>query len=101
MPRSLLAALTNQVRNLRYSYLFLPGLIALSFAALSFVLAEVDRTGGARGVPSLFPAGPSAARTVLAPIGASVATVAVVAFSITFVSLQLVSQQFTPRRLQA
>ncbi len=100
MPRSLLASLTNAVRNLRYSYLFLPGLIALAFSVLAIVLTNVDRAGGSNGVATLFPAGPPAARSVLATIGATLATIVGVAFSITIVSLQLVSQQFTPRALR-
>ena len=100
MPRSLLAALTNRLRNLRYNYLFLPGLLALAFAALAAGLTHVDRLGESEGVLALFPAGPPAARTVLATIATAVATVAGVAFSITIVSLQLVSQQFTPRALR-
>lgn len=100
MPRSLLAALTNGLRNLRYNYLFLPGLIALAFAALAAGLTWIDRRGGEDGVLALFPAGPAAAGAVLATIAAAVATVAGVSFSITIVSLQLVSQQFTPRALR-
>ena len=100
MQRSLLAALTNRLRNLRYNYLFLPGLIALGSAALAAGLTRIDRLGGDNGVLALFPAGPAAAGSVLATIAAAVATVAGVAFSITIVSLQLVSQQFTPRALR-
>ncbi len=100
MPRSLLAAVTKGLRNLRYNYLFLPGLIALAFAALAAGLTWIDRRGGEDGVLALFPAGPAAAGAVLATIAAAVATVAGVSFSITIVSLQLVSQQFTPRALR-
>jgi uncharacterized membrane protein len=51
-------------------------------------------------VLALFPAGPTAAGAVLSTIATAVATVAGVSFSITIVSLQLVSQQFTPRALR-
>ncbi len=100
MPRSLLAGLTNHLRSLRYNYLFLPGLIAVALAALAEGLTVVDRTGGENGVLALFPAGPPAARAVLQTIATAVATVAGVSFSITILSLQLVSQQFTPRALR-
>ncbi len=100
MPRSLLAGLTNHLRNLRYNYLALPGLIAVALAALAAGLTQVDRLGGDNGVLALFPAGPPAARAVLQTIATAVATVAGVSFSITIVSLQLVSQQFTPRALR-
>ncbi|MDQ3858326.1 MAG: DUF2254 domain-containing protein [Actinomycetota bacterium] len=100
MSRSLLAPLTNSLRNLRYNYLFLPGLIAFAFAGLALATTRLDRTGGSDGVLTLFPAGPPAARAVLQTIATTVATVAGVAFSLTIVSLQLVSQQFTPRALR-
>ena len=100
MPRSLLAGLTNHLRNLRYNYLALPGLIAVALAALAAGLTQLDRMGGDNGVLALFPAGPPAARAVLQTIATAVATVAGVSFSITIVSLQLVSQQFTPRALR-
>lgn len=100
MQRSLLAPLSNHLRNLRYNYLFLPGLIALALGLLALGLTQLDRAAGADGVLSLFPAGPPGARTVLTTIAAAVATVAGVSFSITIVSLQLVSQQFTPRALR-
>ncbi len=100
MPRSLVAPLTNAFRNLRYNYLGLPGAIAVAFAGLALGLTLIDRTGGKEGVLALFPSGPPAARAVLATIATAVATVAGVSFSITVVSLQLVSQQFTPRALR-
>ena len=100
MPRSLLAPVTNALRNVRYNYLVLPGAIALAFAGLALGLTWADRAGGEQGVLGLFPSGPPAARAVLAAIATAVATVAGVSFSITVLSLQLVSQQFTPRALR-
>lgn len=100
MVRSLAAAARTRLRNLRYSYLFLPGVLAVGFAALAAAATALDRQGGQDGVLELFPAGPPAARSVLGTIAASLITVAGVAFSITIVSLQLVSQQFTPRALR-
>ena len=100
MPRSLLASLTNALRSLRYSYLFLPGLIALAFSLVAAVLTSIERSVGGDELLSLFPAGPEAARSVLTTIGATLATIVGVAFSITIVSLQLVSQQYTPRAVR-
>ncbi|MBW3593679.1 MAG: DUF2254 domain-containing protein, partial [Actinobacteria bacterium] len=100
MPRSLVATLTNALRNLRYSYLFLPGLIALAFSLVAIALTTVERVVGGDELVSIFPAGPEAARSVLTTIGATLATIVGVAFSITIVSLQLVSQQYTPRAVR-
>lgn len=98
--RPLLAGLEGRLRHLQYSYLFVPGLIAAGLGALAVALTRIDRTGGESGVLALFPAGPTAAGAVLSTIATAVATVAAVSFSITVVSLQLVSQQFTPRALR-
>ncbi|HZG36959.1 MAG TPA: DUF2254 domain-containing protein [Gaiellaceae bacterium] len=100
MGRSLAAAAQTRAARLRYSYLFLPGLMSLAFTALAGLLVWADLAAGAEGVVDVFPAGASAARTVLSVIAGSLITVAGVAFSITIVSLQLVSQQFTPRALR-
>jgi len=100
VSRSLLAAVSNSVRNLRYSYLFLPALVALAFAGLGVVMAVVDGLVAERLTRLAFPGGPSAARSLLATIATSAATVAGVSFSITVVTLQLVSQQFSPRALR-
>jgi len=100
MPRSVIGAFVNALTNLRYNYLVLPGLIAIALALLGGGLARLDRIGGSEGLLAIFPAGAPAAQTVLSTIATSVATVAGVAFSITIVSLQLVSQQFTPRALR-
>ncbi len=100
MPRSLLAAFGTWLHGLRYNYLVVPGSIAVGFAGLGVALTLLDRQGGSEGVATIFAAGPAAARTFLATTAAAVATIAGVAFSITIVSLQLVSQQFTPRALR-
>ncbi len=100
MPRSLVAVVTNALRNLRYNYLFLPGVIAVALGGAAAGLVQIDETGGANGILAVFPSGPPAARGVLVTIAGAIATVAGVAFSLTIISLQLVSQQFTPRALR-
>ena len=100
MERSLIASAQTRVLRLRYSYLFLPGLITLALGLLAVALVALDLRGGDQGVLGLFPAGAPAARTVLSVIAGSLITVAGVTFSITIVTLQLVSQQFTPRALR-
>lgn len=100
MPRSALAAVTNRLRMLRYNYLVLPAVIAVAFGGLAFALLAIERGYGPTGIGELFPAGAPAARAVLTTIAGSLATVVGVAFSVTIVTLQLVSQQYTPRAVR-
>lgn len=97
MPRT---AIRLRLRKLRYGFLFGPGLIALGFIGLAVAILVVERAASANGIPFVFDGDASAARSVLATIATSLITVAGVAFSITVVTLQLVSQQFTPRALR-
>lgn len=91
------AGLRTRWRNLLSGFWFLPGLVAGCFAGLAFLVLAIDRTAGFEGVDALFTGSGQAARTILSTIAGSVITVAGLAFSITIVSLQLVSQQFSPR----
>jgi uncharacterized membrane protein len=83
--------------DLMQSLWFLPGIVTASFAVLAIVLVRVDRAAGASGVDVFFGGSPEAARQILATVAGSVITVAGLAFSITIITLQLVSQQFSPR----
>jgi uncharacterized membrane protein len=94
------ATLTSHWSDLRYGFLFLPGLIAAAFIALALMVVRIDRLGGVHGVGVGFGGDASAGRAVLSTIATSLITVAGLTFSITIVSLQLVSQQFTPRALR-
>jgi uncharacterized membrane protein len=100
VSRSLIASVENRLRNLRYSYLFTPAIVALAFAGLAVLMTSIDDVTGRGFSERTFPGGATAARNVLATIATSLATVAGVSFSITVLSLQLVSQQFTPRALR-
>jgi uncharacterized membrane protein len=100
MPGSLLAGLKARLRGLRYGFLVLPGALALGFIGLAFALVAVDRASGEDGMGFGVADDPQAARTVLTVIAGSLITVAGVTFSITMVTLQLVSQQFSPRALR-
>jgi uncharacterized membrane protein len=83
--------------DLMQSLWFLPGLVTLAFAALAMLVVQVDRMAGSEGIGVLFGGSPEAAREILSTIAGSVITVAGLAFSITIITLQLVSQQFSPR----
>lgn len=98
--QGLAAAVRARMHSLRYGFLFLPGLVALAVGGLAPLLVWLDRSGGAGGPGIGYQAEPDAARAVLATIAGSLITVAGLTFSITIVSLQLVSQQFSPRALR-
>jgi uncharacterized membrane protein len=100
MDLSRIGRLKSRWDDLRYGFLFFPGLIAMGFVALAFLVVWIDRLGGTHGLGFGFGGDASAGRTVLSTIASSLITVAGLTFSITIVSLQLVSQQFTPRALR-
>lgn len=89
----------TRLGGLRYGFLFGPGLVAIAFVALAQLLIFIDRAGGPHGLTG-FDGDAPAARTILSTIAGSLITVAGLTFSITVVSLQLVSQQFSPRALR-
>lgn len=89
--------------NLRASFWFLPSLIVGCSMVLAVGLIEVDSSGNRdwmAGWPRLFGAGPAGARGVLATIAGSMMTVVGVTFSMTLVTLALVSSQYTSRVLR-
>lgn len=100
MRKSLSTPLRLRFRNLRYGFLFWPGLIALGFVGTAALILTIEKAAGPNGVAFVFDGDASAARSILGTIATSLITVAGVAFSITIVTLQLVSQQFSPRALR-
>jgi uncharacterized membrane protein len=99
MGSELLAAVRARWHNVRYGFLFVPGLVALGFVCLAFLLTWLDELGGAHGLAGFGGDAPTA-RSILATIATALITVSGLTFSITVVSLQLVSQQFSPRALR-
>ena len=95
--RSAVTALRASVRDFSYGFLLVPGLVATALIVVALVMLAVDTAVG----PGIaFGGNAEAARQVLAVIATSLITVAGVAFSITIVTLQLVSSQFSPRALR-
>ena len=92
-----MAAFQARGRALLYGFLVLPSAVVLAFVALAFLLTSVDATGGNHGVAGF---GGDAARSILSTIATALITVAGLTFSIMIVSLQLVSQQFSPRAMR-
>ncbi|MBA3830316.1 MAG: DUF2254 domain-containing protein [Chthoniobacterales bacterium] len=89
--------------RLRSSYWFLPSIITVLAAGLSFLTVHIDtqiNAKWARTAGWIWAGGPEGARNVLATIAGSTITVAGVVFSITIVALTLASSQFGPRLLR-
>ncbi|MGG6240031.1 DUF2254 domain-containing protein [Nodosilinea sp. AN01ver1] len=91
--------------NLRSSYWFLPSLMAAGAIALAFTLLAIDRSSAidisnTSAFGWIYQGGAEGARAVLSVIAGSMVTVAVTAFSITIVALQLASSHFGPRLLR-
>jgi uncharacterized membrane protein len=87
---------------LRSSLWFVPALMIVVAAGLSFVCIALDRGETQQLIVKtgwVWGGGPDGAREVLSTIAGSMITVAGVVFSITIVAFQLASSQFGPRLL--
>jgi uncharacterized membrane protein len=87
----------SRIRNLLEGLWLVPGIVALALALLGLVLVEVDETSDVE----TFTGEADAARVVLSVVAGSLITVAGLAFSITVLTLQLVSSQYTPRAVRS
>lgn len=88
---------------LQSSFWFVPSLIVGGSIAIALALIEADTAGSSRWLenwPRLFGAGAAGARGMLSTIAGSMMTVVGVTFSMTLVTLALVSSQFTSRILR-
>lgn len=80
-----------------------PAMAVVLAIALALALPELDRRlqqGPGEPLAFVFGGGPSAARTVLSAIATSLISVTTLLFSLTIVTLQLASSQYSPRLLQ-
>ncbi len=80
-----------------------PAAAVLLAIVLALTLPELDRylqQGPDEPLNFVFGGGPSAARTVLSAIATSLISVTTLLFSLTIVTLQLASSQYSPRLLQ-
>jgi len=80
-----------------------PAAAVLVAIGLALALPEFDRhlqQGPGEPLTFVFGGGPSAARTVLSAIATSLISVTTLLFSLTIVTLQLASSQYSPRLLQ-
>ncbi|HXV95973.1 MAG TPA: DUF2254 domain-containing protein [Gaiellaceae bacterium] len=97
----MLASIRSHWQNAVRGFWLFPGLTAFAFAVTAVALVEVDRRAGADAIRHTFDGDASAARSILETVGGTVITVAGLAFSITVVTVQLVSSQFSPRALRS
>ncbi len=96
----MLGTLRSYWQALQSLFWLFPAVIAAVFVALTFLLVEIDRTSGPNGIDWAFSGDAEAARGILSTIAGSLITVAGLSFSITIVTLQLVSGQYTPRAVR-
>jgi uncharacterized membrane protein len=86
--------------RLTLGFWLLPGSLVAVFAGAALVLVEFDQAiGYENGLPRTFDGDADAAHSILGSIVAGYITVSGVAFSITLVTLQLVSSQYSPLAL--
>lgn len=85
--------------RLNGSLYFLPGLFIVASALLAFLVNQLDAETGSETVPFLLPTSVEGARTLLASIAGATITVAALVFSITALTVQLASSQYSPRVL--
>lgn len=89
---------------LRLTLWFLPGLMALggvALFALTYALdSRIQASTSVTGLPIFFAGSAAAARALLSAIVGSLITVIATIFSVTIVTLQLASSQYSPRLLQ-
>lgn len=87
-------------RDVLQSLWFVPSAIVAVLIGLAFGVVEIDRALASGGDTFGFEGDPSAARLILSSVAASLITVAGLVLSLTVLTLQLVSSQFTPRALR-
>jgi uncharacterized membrane protein len=97
----MLARIRSHWQNAVRGFWLFPGLTAAALAVLAVALVELDRRAGPEAIGHTFDGDASAARSILTTVGGTVITVAGLAFSITIVTVQLVSSQFSPRTLRS
>lgn len=85
----------------RESFWIVPLLGVLVSVALGATLPRLELRVEALQMPWLFDGGPDAARSVLSTVAGSMITVTSLTFSLTVVTLQLASSQFSPRLLRS
>jgi len=97
---SILSVIKSRWWDLVNGFWFVPGLISLCGLLLALLFVWIDHQLGTLHLPFLFSGNSSAATGILTAIAPSFIAVLGLVFSITIVTLQLVTSQFTPRALR-
>ena len=90
----------TRLREQLQGFWIVPGAVALGYAGLAVVLLALDRSSSNVGPGFGFGGDAAAARSVLASVASGVISMASLTLSLTIVTLQLASSQFTPRALK-
>ena len=93
------ALLVSRVREQLAGFWVVPGGVALGYAALALLLIQVDRASGDVGPGFGFGGDAAAARGLLSSVAGGIISMTSLTLSLTIVTLQLASSQFTPRAL--
>ncbi len=96
----MLTALRARRQDLFQGFWLIPGAIAILFVGVALGVINLDRLLGPTAIGIAFTGDAPAARSVLSTIAQSLITVAGITLSITILTLQLVSNQFSPRAIR-
>src|SRR5512142_1525437 len=88
------------MENLRGSFWIVPGAAVLAALGAGVLLPRVHVASDGPWASYVFTGGADGARAVLTAIATSIITVTSLTFSLTVVTLQLASSQFSPRLLR-
>lgn len=92
--------LARRLPDLQAGFWFLATAVALIGPVLMLIVLVIDKAAGPAGVFESLAISPSAARTILGAIAGSLITIASLTSSLTIVTLQLLSSQYTPRAIR-
>ena len=94
------ALLVSRLRGQLAGFWVVPGGVALGYAALALLLIQVDRASRDVGPGFGFGGDAPAARGLLSSVAGGIISMTSLTLSLTIVTLQLASSQFTPRALK-
>lgn len=89
-----------RLRDQLQGFWIVPGAVAVAYGVLAMVLLEIDRASSNVGPGFGFGGDAAAARGVLSSVAGGVISMTSLTLSLTIVTLQLASSQFTPRALK-
>lgn len=91
---------STRLKDQLQGFWLVPSVVAVGYGALAVVLLRVDRDSGGMGPGFGFGGDAAAARSLLSSVAAGVMSMTSLTLSLTILTLQLASSQFTPRALK-